>query len=75
MPTGDTLLNLIISGGLTLALASLLQKQYEARIGDLKERIAAQSVKIESLLKSNDTLADAFRDLAVAARAAVPAQE
>lgn len=72
MPGGDTqtVLNLIISGGGVLALASLLRVQYEARIAEqgalyreqivaLNARIDAQSAKIDALLKANDQLADA----------------
>ncbi len=72
MPGGDTqtVLNLIISGGGVLTLASLLRVQYEARITEqgalyreqivaLNGRITAQEAKIDALLKSNDQLADA----------------
>lgn len=45
---------------------------YEARILDLKERVAAQSVKIDVLLKSNDQLADAALVSANAVRAVAP---
>lgn len=86
MPVGDTLVNLIISGAVALGLARLLQQQYEARITaitagyearilDLKDRVAAQSVKIDALLKSNDQLADAALVSANAVRAVAPGKE
>jgi len=83
MPVGDTLINLIVSGGVALGLARLLQQQYEARItaitdgyeariADLKDRVAGQSVKIDALLKSNDQLADAALVSANTVRAVAP---
>ena len=61
---GGLILNGIIGGGVALGLARLLQSQYEARIADLKERVAAQSGKIEALLKANDELAESHKTLA-----------
>ncbi len=86
MPVGDTLINLIVSGGVALGLARLLQQQYEARItaitdgyeariADLKDRVAGQSVKIDALLKSNDQLADAALVSANTVRAVAPGKE
>lgn len=83
MPVGDTLVNLVVNGAIALGLARLLQQQYEARIKavtdgyearilDLKERVTAQSAKIDVLLKSNDQLADAALVSANAVRAVAP---
>ncbi len=63
VPDSGLILNGIIGGAVALGLARLLQAQYEARISDLKERVMAQSGKIEKLLTANAELGDSYAEL------------